>query len=257
MINLSHEFANLFRRSETKAILPEYPCAIGRSYTSAELKKIGEYMNQDAYFEIELGLRDNKIKLENISPYFSFSQEWQEKASSIIREHMLDMSLPTRRIATIKIRFVPQLWSEELKKSKPAEALVLGDPKKMKREVWIRIALNNDKTYATGSVISEIDLMHAILHEISELDSLLTTRDPEDPMFNKESERLSKQLISSREIEDAVKYNELTDEKIANEKARKTLLKFYTEREVDGANPISPFMRYGNRMKESLTGSNN
>lgn len=256
MINSLSETLNVFRKKEKKTKLPDYPCAIGRNYTADELKKVGEYMDQEVYFEIELDQRDNKISIENIPPYYSFSKEWQEKASMIIREHMRGMSLPTRRIATIKIRFVPQLWSEELKKSKPAEALVLGDPKKMKREVWIRIALNNDKTYATGLGISEIDLMHAILHEISELDSLLTTRDPNDPMFNKESEKKSKQLISSKEIGDAVKYNEQVDEKVANKKVERTLLKFYSELELDDANPISPFIRYGTKMREAALGKN-
>lgn len=232
------------RIEQKKKVIPEIPCAIGRQYHQDELRKICEYMSEDVYFEIDFGSRENKVLIENAPSSFSFSQNWREKAMKIISSHMLDMGLPIRRLATIRIRFVPNLWSEELKKSKPAEALILGDPKAKKREILIRIAVDNDKTYAIGHPLGEVDVLYSILHELSEVDSYLLTKNPNDSLFDDESFRKSKKLIASPTIDDAVAYNLLEDEQIANAKAEKTLHRFYSDEEVRGARPISPFAQH-------------
>ncbi len=245
MTFLSAIVEHFTRRADADEI-QEYPCALGREYTDTELRKICGYMSEDVYFPIEIDRRDNPVLIENIPAYFSFAKDWEKKSAKVIQAHMREMSLSTRRNVNIKIRFVPQLFNEKLRKGISAEALILGVQKKKKCEVLIRVAIHNNKTYSTGVPMDEVGFMYRILHEISELDSLLTTSDPEDTMFGAKSEEESGRLLVSG---DAVAYHELLDEKIADAKAEKTLSLFYTEEEIREARALDFFTQYARRLK--------
>lgn len=231
---------------ESKLPVAEHPYGMGRNYTKAETKVIGEYMDQDVYHKVETGSRNIPVLLEEIPPYFSFSKGWVDKASTIIKDHVEQSSLTLRR-TPIKIRFVPQLWDEDHKKSAPAQALIMED-KEGKREVWIRIGINNNKTYATGLSLGEVDFMQYILHEMSELDSWLTTIDDNDPLFDKENDsKLQKHRIAG----DADAYNSRENEDIANRRAEKTLLKYYDAEEVAKTQPTyNPWKRMAQLLKK-------